>query len=361
MVVHPFTPPPHVESAQHGPVLVVHDDNYRWLPDGSVDLVLTDPPFNIARDTNFHTYTHNTLPTFRFDQDKGWDSHTHDDFLTLMRQWATEFARVLRPGGSFAVFCADAYLSHLRDALTAAGLKPRRTVTWRKTNPVPVNRAHMMSSACEYVVVGVKPGKQVTFNSTLPIADTTIDVLTVEKFLIADKTATVVENNIRHALDKVTSNGFARSTDITTVVRDTLLASVGEVVERCQRMYVDEGDQSWIRGCVPNHVTFPTKVGKKRTHPTEKPVPLLEYFLALFSNPGDVVLDPFAGSGSLGAAAISMGREAVLVERDDTYHASIGARLAALTPSHVDVPTLSGNNDSTSSRVGDPHPEEVEQ
>jgi len=44
-----------------GTALTVNDDNYLWLPDGSVDLVLTDPPFNIARDTNFHTYEKNTI------------------------------------------------------------------------------------------------------------------------------------------------------------------------------------------------------------------------------------------------------------------------------------------------------------
>lgn len=93
-----------------GDVRLVHDSGYAWLPSGSIDLVLTDPPFNIARDTNFHTYEKNTINSYRFDEDKGWDSYSPEGFRELLASWSKEFARVLRPGGSFAVFCADEYL-----------------------------------------------------------------------------------------------------------------------------------------------------------------------------------------------------------------------------------------------------------
>ena len=136
-----------------GDIRLVNDDGFAWLPDQSIDLVLTDPPFNIARDTNFHTYEHNTINSYRFDAEKGWDSYTPDEFKELLKRWALEFERVLRPGGSFAIFCADEYLSDLISALKDAKLKPRRTLTWRKPNAVPVNRKHMMMSACEYIVL----------------------------------------------------------------------------------------------------------------------------------------------------------------------------------------------------------------
>ena len=42
------------EFTSAGDVRLVHNDGFSWLPDGSIDLVLTDPPYNVARDTNFH-------------------------------------------------------------------------------------------------------------------------------------------------------------------------------------------------------------------------------------------------------------------------------------------------------------------
>lgn len=190
--------------AGQSPCAVVHDTGYTWLPAGRIDLLLTDPPFNIARDTNFHTYADNAVHSFRFDADKGWDSHSPEAFRAMLGAWAAEFARVLRPGGSFAVFCADAYLSHLWDALAEVGLAPRRVLTWRKPNAVPVNRSVMMMSAVEYVVVGVKPrsgkSRKPVFQATLPLTDT-LDLQEIERVLVAGKAADVVDAAVRTALD----------------------------------------------------------------------------------------------------------------------------------------------------------------
>lgn len=54
-------------------------------------------------------------------------------------------------------------------------------------------------------------------------------------------------------------------------------------------------------------------------HPTQKPVELMAHFVRTLSNPGDVVLDPFMGSGSSGAAAARLGREFVGIEVDKGY------------------------------------------
>jgi len=63
-------------------------------------------------------------------------------------------------------------------------------------------------------------------------------------------------------------------------------------------------------------------------HPTEKPVPLLREWIRLFTDPGEVVFDPFAGSGSTGVAALSIGRRFVGCEIDPNYHAIALQRLA---------------------------------
>ena len=72
-----------------GDIRLVKDDGFTWLPDQSIDLVLTDPPFNIARDTNFHTYENNTINSYRFDAEKGWDSYTPEEFKDLLKRLAS--------------------------------------------------------------------------------------------------------------------------------------------------------------------------------------------------------------------------------------------------------------------------------
>jgi site-specific DNA-methyltransferase (adenine-specific) len=63
-------------------------------------------------------------------------------------------------------------------------------------------------------------------------------------------------------------------------------------------------------------------------HPTVKPIELMTYLCRIGCPPGGVVLDPFAGSGTTGAAAIAAGRSAILIEREDEYAADIRARLS---------------------------------
>lgn len=58
---------------------------------------------------------------------------------------------------------------------------------------------------------------------------------------------------------------------------------------------------------------------QQQVHPTQKPTTLLEWSIKSYSRPGEIVLDVTAGSGSTGAAAISTGRKAILIERDPYY------------------------------------------
>jgi DNA modification methylase len=310
-----------------GNARLVNDSHFGWLPDSSIDLVLTDPPFNIARDTNFHTYEGNTINSYRFDGDKGWDSHSPEGFRLLLGQWSKEFQRVLRPGGSFAVFCADEYLSDLIVALRAAGLKPRRTLTWRKPNAVPINRKHMMMSACEYIVVGVK-GSKSTFNAD--IATSKSKVLSDQEIIaIADKASAVLDLEIRKSLHALSSRPAPE--EISKIVESLISANATSVAKRSINIYSENGENGQL--CVPNFVSFNSKAGG-RLHPTEKPIPLLRYLISLFSNEGDTILDPFAGSASLGEAALITGRCAVLVEQDSDFFEAGSKRLLKITQSH---------------------------
>jgi modification methylase len=68
----------------------------------------------------------------------------------------------------------------------------------------------------------------------------------------------------------------------------------------------------------------------RKIHPTQKPEALLARILLAASNPGDIVLDPFFGSGTTGAVAKRLGRNFIGVERDPAYAAAARARITAV-------------------------------
>jgi len=69
--------------------------------------------------------------------------------------------------------------------------------------------------------------------------------------------------------------------------------------------------------------------GRKNEHPTTKPVPLMRELVGLFTDPGELILDPFAGSGTTGVACLRLGRRFIGVERDPRYFALAVERLRA--------------------------------
>jgi site-specific DNA-methyltransferase (adenine-specific) len=78
-----------------------------------------------------------------------------------------------------------------------------------------------------------------------------------------------------------------------------------------------------------------------RLHPTEKPVPVLTQLIQSFSRPGDIVLDPFMGSGSTIAAAQSIGRRSIGIELDRQYFDIAAKRtLPSSMPEPTSVPPV---------------------
>lgn len=70
-------------------------------------------------------------------------------------------------------------------------------------------------------------------------------------------------------------------------------------------------------------------------HPTVKPVDLIQYLVRLVTPPGGTVLDPFAGTGTAGEAAILEGMKAILIERELPYQADIRDRISTIHPKGV--------------------------
>jgi modification methylase len=70
----------------------------------------------------------------------------------------------------------------------------------------------------------------------------------------------------------------------------------------------------------------------KKVHPTQKPEGLLARVLLSSSRPGDLVVDPFNGTGTTGAVAKRLGRRYIGFERDKTYAAAAEARISSILP-----------------------------
>ena len=75
----------------------------------------------------------------------------------------------------------------------------------------------------------------------------------------------------------------------------------------------------------------------RKTHPTQKPEALLTRVMLAASNPGDVVVDPFFGTGTTGAVARRLGRSYIGFERDEAYAKAAHARIAAVEPLPADA------------------------
>lgn len=85
-------------------------------------------------------------------------------------------------------------------------------------------------------------------------------------------------------------------------------------------IFARKGKAKWINniGTSKTVHAFNNILGNK-IHPTEKPVPLMEFYVANSSNVADTILDPFMGSGSTGIACLNLNRNFIGIEKDSTY------------------------------------------
>lgn len=91
-------------------------------------------------------------------------------------------------------------------------------------------------------------------------------------------------------------------------------------VEPFVAAWCGSGVSRWNGGGGKNYLIEPRSAQKSESeHPTEKPLALMLRILDLFTDPGELICDPFMGSGSTGVAAIKLGRGFVGIERDPKY------------------------------------------
>ena len=150
------------DPARHAPSCTIETTDFqdflRKTPTGSVDLMLTDPPYAISRKTGFQSVGKRGVERFAVSMDFGaWDQDEID-----LRALCDESYRVLRKGGTAIVFYDLWKISHLAEAMIEAGYKQLRLIEWQKTNPVPLNsKRNYLTNSREVAVLGVKVGKPI--------------------------------------------------------------------------------------------------------------------------------------------------------------------------------------------------------
>ena len=145
---------------------LTNEDCFEYLsnvPDKAIDLVLTDPPYQISRDTNFASGnpTGRDTDRFRVSMDFGdWDKAVPNLMKVIQ-----ECYRVLRIGGTMICFYDLWKITLMKNYFDEAGFKQLRFIEWLKTNPVPLNsKTNYLTNVREVAIVGVKGGKP-TFHS----------------------------------------------------------------------------------------------------------------------------------------------------------------------------------------------------
>ncbi len=251
---------------------VIHGDCRVKLAefDGKVDLIITSPPYADARQNHY-------------------DGIHPDKFAEWFLTFHDAFYRALKPTGSLVINIKDRvvdgvkhrFVWHTIEALCKRGWFAIEDYLWHKPNPMPGYWPTRLRDGWEYCFHLAK-SKRPFFNADAvrkPIGD-----------WVESRLRNLGKNDLaRH--NSANASGFGR--DISKWVgKETVLPS--------------------------NVLTIPL-VGKNKGHPAVFPVELPLFFIKLLCPENGMVADPFAGSGTTGVAALSLGRCSILVDNNIQY------------------------------------------
>ena len=135
------------------------------IPDESVDLVVTDPPYNISQENKKLSRKSLSSKLHKRDSDiildfGEWDRRTEEEYKVFTERWFKEIVRILKPKSWFLSFFSKERIGYFTDPLDGLfkkyGFKTRTVITWCKSNPTPSFRKVNFLSSTEFIVVGSK-------------------------------------------------------------------------------------------------------------------------------------------------------------------------------------------------------------
>jgi site-specific DNA-methyltransferase (adenine-specific) len=237
------------------------------MPAESVDLIFADPPYFLSNGgITCHAGRMVSVNKGAWDRSQGAESNHQ-----FNREWLAACQRVLKPNGSIWVSGTSHVIHSVGFAMQQLDFNLLNDVSWVKPNPPPNLSCRYFTHATETIIWAAKNKKsRHTFN---------------------------------YKLMRETNAGKQ-------------MKSVWTIPPPSARIWNARGST----GCVPLQPREPgltpeTKFGK---HPAQKPVALIERILLASSNEGDLVLDPFAGSGTTLVAAFRTHRFALSIESEST-------------------------------------------
>jgi site-specific DNA-methyltransferase (adenine-specific)/site-specific DNA-methyltransferase (cytosine-N4-specific) len=264
-----------------------HGDSRNVLalfPDGHFNLIVTSPPYADARR-------------------KHYDSITPDEYADFLLSFHEQFWRVLADNGSFVLNIKDKVVNGARHrfvwhtvmALAERGWLCVDDYIWAKHNSMPGYWPNRLRDEWEYCFHMTKQKQFAMYQDAVkqPIGKW------AEKRLQKLNGRT---DTHRHNSD--TESGFGRDL----------------------RRWKDK------KMVLPSNVLRFGLVGKNMGHPAVFPVALPEFFIKLFTQPGERVLDPFGGSGSTALAAEALNRHVVLIDTKEEYINVARGRLEQSSP-----------------------------
>ncbi len=248
------------------------------FPDGYFNLIVTSPPYADARK-------------------KHYDSITTEGYPDFFMEFHPEFWRVLADDGSFVINIKDKVINGVRDRyvwktimkMEQAGWRCVDDFIWTKPNAMPGYWKNRLRDEWEYCFHLTKRKDFKMYQDAVrrPMGDWA-------KTRLSNLNG---KSNERHNSEN--ASGFGRD------LRNWL------------------GKESVLPG---NNVSVAV-VGKDMGHPAVFPGALPEFFINLFSIESNNILDPFAGSGTTGLAALKLGRNVTLIDNKKKYFEIIRKRL----------------------------------
>lgn len=307
------------------------------LPDASIDAVISDPPYGI--DFANQAWDGRTIRHVAR-QHTGRRLSREHAFQEWTRLWASQLARVVKPGGHIACFGATRMAHRLACGLEDGGLELRDTLIWMfgtgmpKSRRLPGGQGTALKPAYEPIILTRRP-PNATIQATMAKWGT--GALNTQACAINEPRACEARTHKRAAaaggrwpanvlLDHhpdCSNQACQPGCPVGRLEAQHPGASRFLYCAKASRRERDAGcekrpDRHLDLFPQTSNLARPQR-SVKNDHPTVKPIALMGWLVALLTPPDGVVLDPFCGSGSTGCAAVQQQRAFLGIERDPDH------------------------------------------